>query len=227
MPREKKVYKYHFIYKTTNILNNKFYIGIHSTNSLDDGYLGSGDRLKSSIRHHGRNNHRREIIEFFCDRDSLVLREIQMIDENTLKDPLCLNLVEGGEGGFPLSDEHIKKFSETGHEALRRKLEDPEFKKSFGDKVKEQNKIKKELGLFKGKDWTGLNHTEESKSKIGAANSIKQSGENNSQFGKYWIYKDDEILRISSNELDNYLALGWNRGKCKKKKKIRYGRRTI
>jgi len=43
MPRKQK--KYHYIYKTTNILNYKFYIGMHSTDDLDDGYVGSGKRL--------------------------------------------------------------------------------------------------------------------------------------------------------------------------------------
>jgi len=227
MPRSLKFYKYNFIYKTTNTKNGKFYIGMHSTNNLDDGYLGGGVKLRNSIRKHGKENHVREILEYVPDRISLDLREQEIVNSDLIKDSLCMNLQTGGDSGFGFSEERLKEISELGHEAFRKKLEDPEFKKSFGDKVKEQNKIRKELGLFKGKDWTGLNHTEESKRKIGAVNSIKQSGENNSQFGKYWVYKDEEILRISSHELDNYLSIGWNRGKCKKKKKIRYGRRTI
>lgn len=34
--------KYYFIYKTTNLINSKIYIGQRSTNKIDDGYLGSG-----------------------------------------------------------------------------------------------------------------------------------------------------------------------------------------
>lgn len=40
----------HFIYKTTNKTNNKIYIGVHSTNDIDDGYLGSGIALKYAIK---------------------------------------------------------------------------------------------------------------------------------------------------------------------------------
>lgn len=67
----RKAKKYHFIYKTTNNLNGKYYIGMHSTNNLDDGYLGSGRRLRYSLNKYGNENHTREILEFKNSRDEL------------------------------------------------------------------------------------------------------------------------------------------------------------
>jgi len=47
----------HFIlYKTTNLVNNKTYIGIHRTNDLNDGYLGSGVAFKKALKKYGREN---------------------------------------------------------------------------------------------------------------------------------------------------------------------------
>ena len=39
--------KEHYIYKTTNIINKKFYFGKHS-GELDDSYLGSGKTIKKA-----------------------------------------------------------------------------------------------------------------------------------------------------------------------------------
>jgi hypothetical protein len=43
-------YQYYIVYKITNLLNNKYYIGVHSTDDLNDGYLGSGRQIKEAIK---------------------------------------------------------------------------------------------------------------------------------------------------------------------------------
>ena len=77
--------KYHFLYKTTNLINNKYYYGMHSTYKLDDGYLGSGKILRYSIRKYGKENFVIEIIEFYSSREELVEAEIKLITEAELK----------------------------------------------------------------------------------------------------------------------------------------------
>lgn len=77
---------------------------MHSTNNLEDGYLGSGKRLLYSVRKHGNANHFREIIEFLPDRKSLSSREKELITEEMRQDINCMNIAPGG-GGF-YSEEH-------------------------------------------------------------------------------------------------------------------------
>lgn len=54
--------KFHIVYKTTNNINGKFYVGSHQTTKLEDGYLGSGKVLKKAIKKYGRESFTRIII---------------------------------------------------------------------------------------------------------------------------------------------------------------------
>jgi hypothetical protein len=72
---------------------------MHSTEKLDDGYLGSGKVLKRSIKKHGRLNHVIARLEFFTERSLLKVREKEIINEDLIKNPLCMNIKLGGEGG--------------------------------------------------------------------------------------------------------------------------------
>ena len=69
--------KYHYIYKITCLKNNRYYIGMHSTDNLEDGYMGGGKRIKNSVKKHGKDAHRKEILEFFESRD--LLSEINLV----------------------------------------------------------------------------------------------------------------------------------------------------
>ena len=91
---------YHYIYKTTSLLNGKYYVGMHSTTDLNDGYMGSGKRIKWLIGRYGKENFKFEILEFANDRLSLAKREREIVNKKLLNDGLCLNKKEGGEGGF-------------------------------------------------------------------------------------------------------------------------------
>jgi group I intron endonuclease len=89
----------HILYKTTNLINQKFYIGMHSTKNKDDGYLGSGKIVLQAIKKYGRENFKKEILAICESRSQLAALEKTIISESLLKDPLCMNLKVGGEGG--------------------------------------------------------------------------------------------------------------------------------
>ena len=96
MARKEK--QYHFIYKTTCLLNGKYYYGMHSTDNLEDGYYGSGRRLRRSLNKYGKENHKVEIL-VLPNRELLISREIEIINLNEIAKEECMNLMVGGNGG--------------------------------------------------------------------------------------------------------------------------------
>lgn len=103
---------YHYVYKTTNNINKKYYIGAHSSNKLNDGYLGSGEILKQSIKKHGKKNFTKEILSFFDTRQEAFEYEQKLVTESLVNDDNCYNMCTGGLGCTIKSAEYKKKMSE-------------------------------------------------------------------------------------------------------------------
>lgn len=88
---------YFIIYKIVNNINNKYYIGRHATNNIDDGYMGSGKGIKNAIAKYGIENFNKEIIATASTREELWDLEKSIVDETVLKDPLSYNMAYGGK----------------------------------------------------------------------------------------------------------------------------------
>lgn len=202
--------KYHYIYKTTCTITNKFYIGMHSTDNLEDGYIGSGKRLWYSINKHGKDNHVCEILEFLPDRKTLKEREKQIVNAELINEELCMNLQLGGGGGF-ISNENQRCRSLAGGRAFSTKIKsDPILYKEFVDTQRIKFKKLHSEGKMKYDNFTGKTHSEETKTKIGEANSAKQKGSNNSQYGKCWITNETESKKINKGDT---IPEGWRLGR--------------
>lgn len=253
--------KYHILYKTTNLLNGKVYYGIHSTNNLDDGYLGSGCYFYRSVKKHGKENFHREILEFFDCREDLVKAEMELITVDLVKDPNCYNMQIGGEVWNPintiiitdkngnyfrvnkndpryLSGELVSNIKGTliikdkdGNKFVV-KCDDPRYlsgelvhhskgtllvkdinAKNFRVDINDPRYLSGELVPI----WTGRKHKEETKRKIGEANSITQKGEKNSQYGTMWITNGIENKKIKKDET---IPEGWYKGRVQKLLKV-------
>ena len=214
MPR--KQHTYHYIYKITCNITNRFYIGMHSTSNLEDGYFGSGKVLKRSINKYGKENHSIEILELLSDRISLKTREREIVNEDLLSDPLCMNLKIGGEGGnLSINGTYLggDKFNGA-HKYWKDNVEKMRELTSNRTKLLWEDPTYREKILSKF-SFSGKSHTLETRNKIGEANSINQRGSNNSQFGKIWIFSNTEqkSIKIKKDDLLKYLELGWKKGR--------------
>ena len=90
--------KYHYFYKITNLLNNHFYYGVHNTNNIEDGYMGSGKRLHYAYKKYGIENFEKEILKYFDTAADAFKYEADYITEELVKDPDCYNIQQGGKG---------------------------------------------------------------------------------------------------------------------------------
>ena len=100
MNTNSRSYKYHYFYKITNKITQEYYLGIHSTNNLNDNYMGSGTLLRKEYVKYGKENFFKEILKFFDNREDLINYEQSIVNENILNDPLNLNIIRGGIAGL-------------------------------------------------------------------------------------------------------------------------------
>lgn len=148
------------IYKTTNLINGKFYVGQDSKN--DPNYLGSGDNIKKAIKKYGKDNFKKDILEVCINQDELNDREIYWIRElNAIEDGY--NILIGGYGGPHFKGHsHSDETKEKMREKWRLRKEDPDFVHNM----------------------TGYKHSKETKEKYSRDRKGKLVGEKNGMYGK-------------------------------------------
>lgn len=78
---------YGYVYKITNNLDGKIYVGLRGSSRFDESYWGSGVHITRAIRKHGVENFSREILEWCKSKEELNQREIYWIAELNSQDP--------------------------------------------------------------------------------------------------------------------------------------------
>lgn len=207
---------YFLIYKITNLINNKIYIGKHITNNKNDDYMGSGVLINKAYKKYGINNFKKEILFECKSEEELNQKEAELVNEEFISNENTYNIAIGGKGNW--------KHAMLKHKSL---LKDKDYYVKYCNKLKaiyQDQKIRNKISIK-----LKLAHIKRPFNFIGKKLSIKsinqmkrtfvkihhQQGENNSQFGKVWIYNLD--LKISKSikkeELDLYLNQGWLKGR--------------
>jgi len=227
---------HHIIYKTTNIINNKIYVGKHVTDNMEDGYLGSGTVLQRAISKYGQDKFKREVLFECANRDEMNKLEAEIVDEDFIARLDTYNLVLGGCGGTQHMNgvnhnnrnnhrrtgflKHLDRGDPNPSHTARAQYS-PAQKEALYRKISNSMKVhlkERGSGYFRGKK-----HTDATKRIIGEKNSVHQRGKGNSQYGTCWVYHEGEAIskKISKRDLDHWLDKGWKKGR-----KIKWGVHT-
>lgn len=114
-----------YIYKTTNKVDGKIYIGQKKSNMfLKNAYHGSGLYLLRAVEKYGKENFETHLIEWCETKEKLDERERYWIKTLNTRDPnIGYNIAEGGEGsngggfkGHKHTEETINKISNSMHQ---------------------------------------------------------------------------------------------------------------
>jgi len=221
--------KYNLLYKTINLINGNSYIGQHSTDDIEDGYLGSGNDIKEDIGKYGKENFKREILFYCKTKEDLNILEREFVDEEFVSRLDTYNINIGGFGNWYYVNKNklntkntFDKWDEDYLKKIQKKCLDKVkyLRENDEDWVKEYSK-KVSKGLKKYFEnggtpfFTGKKHSDETKRKIGDTNALKLLGENNGSYGTCWIYSLDlkENKKINKMHLDSYIKNGWLKGR--------------
>ena len=92
-----KTYKHYILYKITNLINGKIYIGKHMCDVLDDKYFGSGKRLWLAINKYGIENFVFELLIDLKNREEMDLLEECVVNKEFLARNDVYNISKGGK----------------------------------------------------------------------------------------------------------------------------------
>lgn len=152
----------HIVYKITNKINNKIYVGVH--NGSKPNYMGSGKLISLAIKKYGLENFEKRIL-YKTEHEILAYKlEEKIVTEYFIKRNDTYNLKLGGIGGRHTSsytnDERKKKSEFLKVHNPARNMTD-ETKKKMSESHKGKSSPAKGNFKVKGDDkWKGCAHKE-------------------------------------------------------------------
>lgn len=177
----------HSIYKTTNLVNGKYYWGVHNSTNENDGYLGSGKALNNAIKKYGKENFVRKTMVTYETSEAAYFEEKLIVNQEMINDSMCYNIKVGGDGGW----DHIKNAGEL-HSKWKEKVLLNCLECGNGYKVKPCIKETSKFcsikckNIYQSKNITGENHPNYGKKN--PEHSIRMSGKNNPMYGRGYLF---------------------------------------
>lgn len=214
------------VYKTTNQINQKFYIGVHKTKNPNDAYLGSGKHLQQAIRKYGIENFVKEILFCFECAEEAFKMEAELVDPDN---PHCYNIKRGGEGGFDYINKAnlnnagnnckigANRMRSVWEDEKRREVLIPVLKAAQRKSHQSPNRKKlseedhQRMTKKASEVWTGKHHGEDTKKRIAE----KHRRESNPVYQMKWMYHDGLriSIRVPKEDLEAFSEKGWFLGR--------------
>ena len=211
---------FYIVYKTTNTVNNMYYIGVHITENIDDGYIGSGANILKAIKVFGKENFKREILHIYTSEEHndnkakklMYDKERELVTEKQINDSMCYNRILGGCG--------------TGHICMKDTtyiVKDKEIKRVKKEDVKKYIKEGYEEKYPYGpRKWV----TKEGKSEAVYLHELESYLSSGWVLGRgksmtsntIWVTKNRISKMIKINQLQQYLKEGYKQGRNIQKK---------
>ena len=226
--------KHYLIYQIRNKLNSMIYVGKHMTEDINDGYMGSGLRIRRAIEKYGPENFEKTILFECISEEEMNKKEAEIVNEDFIARDDVYNIKLGGEGGWDYlngSNSSYPKGSNKRHNAMVKANKNRDIVKSHQKALKTRQNwsvekrqevsnaisegIKRKLQLDKDfakrrvQKLKGRKASKQLRQKL----SELKTGENNNQYGKVWIM--NKALRCCKCVDSSYvLPDGWEYGRC-------------
>jgi len=202
---------HYLVYKITNKINGKFYIGVHKTECEFDGYMGSGKLIKQAISKYGIENFEKTILYRALNSEEMFKIESELVEISERS----YNLKLGGEGGFEYINSNHELREQKNKKA--RKVTNERHCDKLLDWAKKGGRRRQEIhgtpeGLLNYRKPKGFVTSEETKEKLRKKAKLRV-GSLNSSFGSIWITNGVESKKIKR---EDPIPDGWKRGRVLK-----------
>ena len=147
--------KYYYVYRIVNDVNGKEYIGFHSTNDMEDGYMGSGKLLKLAIEKYGIEHFKKEIVRIFDNKEEAESLERELVNEEYVNRDDTYNLSLGGNVCI-LFGENNGFYGKKHDEETRQKMREQKalYFKEHESKLKNKNYTEEDDVIVDGKTYS-------------------------------------------------------------------------
>lgn len=206
---------YYYLYKITNLVNNKIYVGVHKTKNLDDNYMGSGKVISAAIKKYSLENFKKEILEYFDTATSMFAREKEIVNEDFLSRCDVYNLRRGGHGGFDYINTNLELVKKRNKIVANirdntNRIKSANIVRATDAYRKNMSKVKLRYFESNPGTFTGKTHSDDTIQQMKISAAGKHVGEKNSQFGTMWITNGQENKKIKK---DIEIPVGWRKGR--------------